>query len=51
MIEGARVRIQVRNQWPLSAQRRWRRELLGQIDARTFTRREFADLETVEVGA
>jgi hypothetical protein len=51
VVEGAQVRIQVRNHWPLSAQRRRRHELLSQFEARTFTRREFADLRPVEVEA
>lgn len=47
LVEGARVRIAVRNRWTLAAMRRRRRELLGQLDAQVFSRREFSTLESV----
>lgn len=45
LVEGAKVRIAVRNRWPLHAMRRRRRDLLAQLDAQVFSRREFAALE------
>jgi hypothetical protein len=46
IVEGAAVRIAIRNRWPLSSLRRRRAALLAEIQAQIFARRNFAELET-----
>ena len=48
MVEGATVRVAIRNRWPLSVMRVRRTNLLTQLEARVFARREFGDLETAQ---
>ena len=51
MVEGARVRIVVRNRWDLQAQRQRRQALLGGLEVQVFARREFAGLLPLDVEA
>jgi len=44
MVEGARVRIATNGNWTLSAQRRWRSELVAAMPARVFPRQSEATL-------
>ncbi len=44
MVEAAQVRITMGNRWGLDAMRRRRSNLIGQIEARVFPRREFSVL-------
>ena len=51
LVEGARVRIAVRNRWTLAAMRRRRRELLQQMEAQIFSRRDFSVIESLPLSA
>jgi hypothetical protein len=44
MVEAAQMRIMINNQWGLDAMRKRRGNLIGQIEARVFPRREFSVL-------
>ena len=44
LVEGARVRIAMRQRWTLEAMRQRRSKLLSAVEAQVFTRRHFAQL-------
>ncbi|MEQ1861711.1 MAG: hypothetical protein ABMA13_17470, partial [Chthoniobacteraceae bacterium] len=48
MVEGAKVRIAVRQRWTLAAMRERRSDLLARLDAQVFARREFSALPPLE---
>lgn len=48
IVEGATVRMAIRNRWPLSVMRERRNALLARIEAQVFARRNFAELETAQ---
>jgi len=44
VVEGAQVRIAIRQRWTLEAMRQRRSKLLGGVEAQVFTRRHFAQI-------
>jgi hypothetical protein len=44
LVEGAQVRIALRQRWTLAAMRQRRSKLLQEIRAQVFTRRHFAEM-------
>jgi hypothetical protein len=51
VVEGARVRIVIRNRWDLRAQRQRRHALLGGLEVQVFARREFSGLLPLDAAA